>query len=126
MTKVVKEFKRYSISFKKHVVEELESGGSFSFLQKKYDIRGAETIQKWVMLFGKNHLLNKRVRIETMDEKSRLKELEEENRRLKMALADSSVATKMLETLISVANEEYKTDLKKNFGSGLFPKGHKR
>jgi hypothetical protein len=34
MTKVVKEFKRYSISFKKHVVEELESGGSFSFLQK--------------------------------------------------------------------------------------------
>jgi transposase-like protein len=126
MTKVVKEFKRYSISFKKHVVGELESGGSFSFLQKKYDIRGAETIQKWVKLFGKNHLLNKRVRIETMDEKSRLKELEEENRRLKMALADSIVATKMLETLISVANEEYKTDLKKNFGSGLFPKGHKR
>jgi transposase-like protein len=126
MTKVVKEFMRYSISFKKHVVEELESGGSFSFLQKKYDIRGAETIQKWVKLFGKNHLLNKRVRIETMDEKSRLKELEEENKRLKMALADSIVATKMLETLISVANEEYKTDLKKNFGSGLFPKGHKR
>ena len=126
MTKVVKEFKRYSISFKKHVVEELESGGSFSFLQKKYDIRGAETIQKWVKLFGKNHLLNKRVRIETMDEKSRLKELEEENRRLKMALADSIVATKMLETLISVANEEYKTDLKKNFGSGLFPKDHER
>ena len=126
MTKVVKELKRYSSSFKKHVVEELESGGSFSFLQKKYDIRGAETIQKWVKLFGKNHLLNKRVRIETMDEKSRLKELEEENKRLKMALADSIVATKMLETLISVANEEYKTDLKKNFGSGLFPKGHKR
>jgi transposase-like protein len=126
MTKVVKEFRRYSISFKKHVVEELEAGGSFSFLQKKYDIRGAETIQKWVMLFGKNHLLNKRVRIETMDEKSRLKELEEENRRLKMALADSIVATKMLETLISVANEEYKTDLKKNFGSGLFPKDHER
>ena len=96
MTKVVKEFKRHSISFKKHVVEELESGGSFSFLQKKYDIRGAETIQKWVKLFGKNHLLNKRIRIETMDEKSRLKELEEENRRLKMALADSIVATKML------------------------------
>lgn len=126
MTKVVKEFRRYSISFKKHVVEELEAGGSFSFLQKKYDIRGAETIQKWVMLFGKNHLLNKRVRIETMDEKSRLKELEEENKRLKMALADSIVATKMLETLISVANEEYKTDLKKNFGSGLFPKDHER
>lgn len=126
MTKSVREFKRYSISFKKHVVEELENGSSFSELQKKYDIRGAETIQKWVRSFGRNHLLNKTVRIETVDEKRRLKELEEENKRLKAALADSVVANHMLETLVKVANEEYKTDLKKNFGNGLFPKGPKK
>ena len=126
MTKTVREFNRYSISFKKQVVEELEKGSSYSYLQKKYDIRGAETIQRWVRSFGRDHLLNKSVRIETMDEKRRLKELEEENRRLKMALADSIVANKMLETLIDVANDEYKTDLKKNFGNGLFPKGQKK
>lgn len=125
MTKSVREFKRYSISFKKHVVEELEKGSSYSELQKKYDIRGAETIQKWVRSFGRNHLLNKTVRIETVDEKRRLKELEEENKRLKSALADSVVANHMLETLIKVANEEYKTDLKKSFGNVLFPKGKK-
>ncbi|RZS98248.1 hypothetical protein [Cecembia calidifontis] len=61
-----------------------------------------------------------------MDEKRRLKELEEENKRLKLALADSIVANKMLETLIDVANDEYKTDLKKNFGNGLFQKGLKK
>ncbi|EKB47231.1 transposase [Cecembia lonarensis] len=126
MTKSVRDFKRYSISFKKHVVEELEKGSSFSELQKKYDIRGAETIQRWVRSFGRNHLLNKTVRIETVDEKRRLKELEEENKRLKAALADSVVANHMLETLVKVANEEYKTDLKKNFGNGLFPKGLKK
>jgi transposase-like protein len=126
MAKSVREFKRYSISFKKHVVEELENGSSFSEVQKKYDIRGAETIQKWVRSFGRNHLLNKTVRIETVDEKRRLKELEEENKRLKAALADSVVANHMLETLVKVANEEYKTDLKKNFGNGLFPKGPKK
>lgn len=126
MTKTVREFNRYSISFKKQVVEELEKGSSYSYLQKKYDIRGAETIQRWVRSLGRDHLLNKSVRIETMDEKRRLKELEEENRRLKMALADSIVANKMLETLIDVANDEYKTDLKKNFGNGLFPKGQKK
>ncbi|MCH7411819.1 transposase [Belliella sp. DSM 111904] len=123
MTKSVREFKRYSISFKKQVVEELEKGSSYSYLQKKYDIRGAETIQKWVRSFGRNHLLNKTVRIETMDEKQRLKELEEENRRLKSTLADSVVANHMLETLIKVANKEYNTDLKKNFGSKLSIKG---
>jgi transposase-like protein len=126
MTKTVREINRYSISFKKQVVEELEKGSSYSYLQKKYDIRGAETIQRWVRSFGRDHLLNKSVRIETMDEKRRLKELEQENRRLKMALADSIVANKMLETLIDVANDEYKTDLKKNFGNGLFPKGLKK
>lgn len=125
MTKSVREFKRYSISFKKHVVEELENGSSYSELQKKYDIRGAETIQKWVRSFGRNHLLNKTVRIETVDEKRRLKELEEENKRLKAALADSVVANHMLETLIKVANEEYNTDLKKNFGNVLFSRGKK-
>lgn len=123
MTKTVLEFKRYSISFKRQVVEEVESGSSFFYLRKKYDIRGAETIQKWVKSFGKNHLLNKTVRIEILDEKNRLKELEKENRNLKSALADSIVANRMLETLIGVANEEYKTDLKKNFGKGVFPKG---
>lgn len=126
MTKTAREIKRYSISFKKHVVEELENGSSFSYLRKKYDIRGAETIQKWVKSFGRNELLNRTVRIETVDEKSKLKQLEEENRRLKAALADSVVANHMLETLINAANMEYKTDLKKNFGNGVSPKGPKK
>lgn len=126
MTKSVREIKRYSISFKKQVVEELENGSSYSGLRKKYDIRGAETIQQWVRSFGRNHLLNKLIRIETVDEKRRLKELEEENRKLKSALAESVVANHMLETLIKVANQEYGTDLKKNFGSKLSSNGERK
>ncbi len=126
MTKVVREINRYSISFKKQVLEELESGSSISFLQKKYGIRGGETIQNWIKSFGRHHLLNKTVRIETMDEKNRLKQLEEENGKLKAALADSIIANKCLETLIQVANEEYKTDLKKNFGIDVLKKGQRR
>lgn len=125
MTKVVREINRYSISFKKQVVEEMESGSSISFLQKKYGIRGGETIQNWIKSFGRHHLLNKTVRIETMDEKNRLKQLEEENGKLKEALADSIIANKCLETLIQVANEEYKTDLKKNFGTDVLKKGQR-
>jgi transposase-like protein len=123
MTKVGREIKRYSISFKKQVVEELENGSSIWFLQKKYGIRGAETIQKWVKSLGRDHLLNKTVRIETMNEKDRLKQLEAENRKLRDALADSIIANKCLETLIDVANQEYKTDLKKNFGTDVLKKG---
>ncbi|GAB3225655.1 transposase [Algoriphagus aestuariicola] len=125
MTKAGREIRRYSISFKKQVVEELENGSSIVFLQKKYGIGGADTIQNWVKSFGRYHLLNKTIRIETMDEKDRLKQLEAENRKLRDALADSIIANKCLETLIDVANQEYKTDLKKNFGTGVLKKGRK-
>jgi len=123
MTKRVQKVNRYGIGFKRQVVEEYESGSSITYLQKKYGIGGGATIQNWVRRLGKAQLLNKIVRIETMDEKNRFKQLEEENKKLKLALADTIIANKMLETLISVANEEYKTDLKKNFGSAVCSKG---
>ena len=51
-----------------------------------------------------------------MDEKDRVKFLEKEVQRLKMALADSFLAQRSLETVIDEANKLYGTDLKKNFG----------
>ena len=51
-----------------------------------------------------------------MEEKDRIKQLEEEVKKLKLALADSMLAQRSLEVVIDEANKEYKTDLKKNFG----------
>lgn len=111
--------KRYSVSFQHRVVKEIEEEGiSISVIKRRYDIKGSETIQKWIRKFGKTHLLNQIIRIETMEEKDRIKKLEEEIKRLKLALADSVLAKDCLEVVIDEANKEYKTDLKKNFGSG--------
>ena len=110
---------RYSLSFKQMVVKDIEEGSSIELVRKKYDIQGANTIQRWISTFGKNHLLNKIVRIETMDERSKIKQLEADNKKLKMALADAYMAKECLEGVIKMANKEYKTDLKKNFGDHL-------
>src|SRR6186713_733832 len=110
---------RYSISFKQMVVKELEQGINMRALRRKYDIRGGATIQGWIKLYGKQHLLNKIIKVETMDERDRLKQLEADNKKLKMALADAYMAKDCLEGVIRMANEEYKTDLKKNFGDQL-------
>lgn len=107
---------RYSIGFKRQLVKEVEAGESIFSLQKRYGIKGGQTIQNWLRKFGKDHLLNKVVRVETMEEKDRLKLLEEEVRKLKLALADSLLAQRSLEALIDEANKVYKTDLKKSFG----------
>ena len=108
---------RYSLSFKQMVIREVEEGGNIEFVRKKYDIGGRTTIQKWIKVYGKHHLLNKIIRVETMSERDRMKQLEEDNKKLKLALADAYMAKECLEGVIKMADEEYKTDLKKNFGT---------
>lgn len=117
MTTLPKSNIRYSLSFQQKVIREIEEDGVSIELQKRrYGIKGSATVQQWMRKFGKNHLLNKVVRIETMEEKDRIKQLELEIKNLKLALADSLLAKRCLEVVIDEANKEYKTDLKKNFG----------
>ena len=108
---------RYSISFKQKVVREIEEEGlGIAEAARRYNIRGGGAIQRWLKQFGKNHLLNKVVRVEMKGEKDRSKELESENKRLKVALAEATMEKHALETLITIVNEHYQTDVKKNLG----------
>lgn len=107
---------RYSISFKQKIVREIEEGLGLDEARRRYGIKGLSTIQCWVRKFGKDHLLNKIVRIEMKGEKDRIRELEKEVRKLKEALADAYMSKECAEKIIELANKEYQTDLKKNFG----------
>ena len=115
MAKQQRTILRYSISFKQKVVNEIEEEGlTFSEAGRRYKITGGQTLQKWVKIFGKNHLLNKVVRIEMKGEKDRVKELEAEVKKLKIALADAVLAKDALETLVEIVDVHYQTDVKKN------------
>jgi hypothetical protein len=65
-----------------------------------------------------------------MEEKVLIKQLEEENSRLKIALAESQLVRHALESLIEVVDEHYQTDVKKNFGAqqlhSVHPKRRKK
>ena len=120
-------FLRYSLAFKQKVVAEIERGElRIGDAQRIYDIRGNETIQSWIRKLGKNHLLNKVVRIEMKDEKERIKELEKQVKGLESALAQSHVKNIALESLIECAEEHYQADLKKNFGGKELGKGREK
>lgn len=120
MAKQQKETIRYSISFKQKVVREIEEEGlGVKAAARRYGIKGGSTIQKWIKQFGKNYLLNKIVRVEMKGEKDRVKELEAEIKKLKIALADATMEKHALETLIDIVNENYQTDVKKNLGQQL-------
>jgi transposase len=108
---------RYSLAFRQKVVSEIEAGEiSIGEAQRIYDIRGNETIQSWMKKLGKNHLLNKVVRIEMKDEQERIRGLERQVQALESALAKAQVRNIALESLIECAEEHYQVDFKKNFG----------
>ncbi len=65
---------RYSSAFKQKVISEIESGQiTVAEARRIYDITGGNTINDWLRKFGKNHLLNKVVRVEMRNENDKIK-----------------------------------------------------
>lgn len=115
MSTQVRTFNRYSQAFKQKVIEEIESGGvSISKAMEIYDIRGCGTIPSWIKRFGKNHLLNKVVRIEMKDEADKIKQLKKEKTKLESALAKAHLKILSLESIIESAEEDLGIELKKS------------
>lgn len=115
MSTEVRTFYRYSEAFKQKVVGEIEGGEiSISRAKEIYDIKGCGTIPYWIKRYGKNHLLNKVVRIEMKDEKDKIKQLKKEKAELERALAKSQLKILRLETIIESAEEDLGIELKKS------------
>jgi hypothetical protein len=86
---------------------------------KKYGLNSASLLNLWLKKYGKNHLIQRIVRIEMPEEKSPyeiIKELKKEKQKLESALAQSHLKNLVLETMIEVAEEKYKIPIKKKLG----------
>lgn len=96
---------RYSVSFKRQVVSELESGrfGSLEQARRHYGIGGSTTVRRWVERLGANRLLPKVVRVEKPDEASRVRQLQQEVRQLKQALGQTQLEKVLAESYLQIA-----------------------
>lgn len=122
MTKTTRQQIRYSISFKQKVVNEIEQEGlSISEVNLRYNIKGAETVKRWLKSLGRAHLINKVIRVEMMGEADRLREMEKEILKLKAALADAYMQRDCAEEVVRQASKIYGEDLKKKFGGEVSP-----
>ena len=84
---------RYSEAFKLQVVREIDEGKfvNYASASRAYGIRGPNTIAYWIKKYGKNHLLNKVVRVEKPNERNEMKKLKERIRKLESALSDTHI-----------------------------------
>ena len=106
MLKDNRTIKKYSESFKLKVLSEIESGKyTKAEVCKLYGI-GYGSLYKWIKKFDKFALMNKQIRIETMEEKDKIKSLEKEIAKLKEALVDKDLKLFVNECYLDVAREK--------------------
>lgn len=112
---------RYSESFKRKVVAEVESGLiNKDEARRKYHIGGKTTVLQWCRKYGK--LSGGRIKLEELmpDTKELLNELEllrRQNRELLKKLDDAELKAFALEKLIEVAERKLGVEIKKKIGA---------
>lgn len=82
---------RYSEAFKLEIVRELEQGQiNFAGARRKYGIKGANTIQRWVGQYG-NGSVGKVIRVQKPEERDEREQMKRRIRALESALADANI-----------------------------------
>ena len=102
---------RYSQAFKMAVVREVEERDlPFEHVRRRYGIRGAWTVQKWVRQYG-NGSRGRIVRVERPNEINELARLKAELRRAKEALADAHIDLALERAFTELACERAGVDV---------------
>jgi len=108
-----KTVKRYSISFRHQVVDDLESGrfDSIESARIHYCIGGIGTVQRWLRKYGKNHLLPKVVIVQKPNEKDQICELRQKIAKLEQALGQTQVENLLNAAFLDMACKELDCDV---------------
>jgi len=97
---------RYSPAFKMQAVREVETGQDCAWaVQRKYGIRGANTVMRWVRQFGSGKY-GKVIRVERADEIKASGRLRTQLRQAKEALADAHMELALERAYLEVACEQ--------------------
>lgn len=117
---------RYSQSFKRQVISDLESGrfSTMSQAQEHYGITGSSTIRNWLLKYGRNHLCAKVVHVEKPNEKKQILELKKQIKQLKEALGQTQAENVINQEFLKIACEQMGQDIesfKKKLAQGCSP-----
>jgi transposase len=110
MPKIVR---RYSDAFKRSIIAEVESGRYTVLEAARTHQLGFAMLYRWMKRYGGPDSQTRIVRIEMPDERSRIKQLEEEKHALEAALAQAHMKIIVLESTVEVLEERTGAKVKK-------------
>ena len=116
--------KRYSVCFKRQVVEDLEDGrfDTIQAARDHYGIGGSATIPNWLRQYGKNHLLPKVVIVQKSDEKDQIRALKRQVLQLQYALGETQTQNVLHAEFLKMACDELGCDIE-SFKKRAVPRG---
>ncbi len=124
----IKEHRIFSEQIRRETVKNIESGRC-TVKQASDELLVSETaIYKWIYRYSRYLTKKKNMIIEDQSEAFRSKELEKKVKELEAIVGRKQMEIDILNKVIDLANEEFKTDLKKNLsrdrsnGSGFIKK----
>lgn len=104
---------RYSEAFKRQVVDEIERGKYASPFKARraYKIPGSGTVERWVRKYGREYLLPKIMRVESLKERDEIKESRKRIKDLEAALADAHIDCCLGNAFLEIACERIGTSM---------------
>lgn len=115
----LKQQRVFSDAIRKSTVKDIENGKCTVYQASRELGVTNQTVYKWVYRFSRHLVKNRVMVIEDKSEAYRSYELEKRIKELEAALGRKQMEVEMLSKIIDLANEEYKTDLKKNLSKEL-------
>lgn len=113
----LKQRRVFSEQIRKQTVKDIERG-KCTVLQASRELQVSEqSIYNWIYVYSRYLSKNQVMVVEHKSEAYRSKELEQRIKELEAALGRKQLENELLSKIIELANEEYKTDLKKNLSS---------
>jgi transposase-like protein len=113
--------RKFSEEIKKKIVHDIESGTATVLQSSREILTTEQTIYRWIYKYSRYLKKNRVMVIEDKSEAYRTKELEKRLKEAEAALGRKQMEIDFLNKLIEFANEEFKTDLKKNLSKGPSP-----
>jgi transposase len=103
-----KVFYRYSMAFKRQVVDDLETGrfSTVAMAREHYGIGGMGTIGSWIKRFGRNELLHKVVRVEKPNETDQIRALRQQVKKLQQLLGRKEAEKVLADEFLDMACHE--------------------
>jgi transposase len=105
--------RRYSSCFKRQVVEDLENGrfDTMGAVRSHYGILGAQTVQRWLRKYGKNHLAPKVVIVQKPNEKDQVRDLKRQVAQLQRVLGQIQTENVLNAEFLNIACEQMGCDV---------------